>query len=446
MLSRRAQDQVPSTDSNVIWDVLQGQWHEQDNPHGYVNVGVAENRLMQAELENYLTKNIDLRGCVLTYEDGPVGSQRLRTALARFIDRRMRTHRSLDASQIIVTNGVSSGLEHMAWALADPGDSFLLGRPYYGEINLALRPHVRTWPVAFGQLDPLGLPAVACYERAILAAREQGTTIRGLLLCSPHNPLGRCYPREVIQALLSLCNKYQIHLISDEAYALSVWHGPPFTSVLSLDLSGIIDPSLVHVLWGISKDFGANGWRVGCIVSQSNQPLRAALGTVALYSYVSSITDRIVSQMLEDDSFTTSYLAKNLRRLSNAYTFATDFLRQHAIPFAGGTQAALFIWVDLGQAYRNRHPERAALRNTAKEVQQALWAQKVYLAWGGNFGSESPDMFRIVFAHPRSYMEEGLRRIARALESGAEGQSQRSKRPRLKEPNGAKDYWKEKVM
>ena len=58
---------------------------------------------------------------------------------------------------------------------------------------------------------------------------------------------------------MQMCQRHQIHLISDEIYALSVWTNPEhpdavgFTSVLSVPTEGIIDPSLVHVLWGMSK-------------------------------------------------------------------------------------------------------------------------------------------------------------------------------------------------
>lgn len=58
---------------------------------------------------------------------------------------------------------------------------------------------------------------------------------------------------------MKLCQRYQIHLISDEIYALSVWRNREhadavkFTSVLSIELTGVIDASLVHVLWGMSK-------------------------------------------------------------------------------------------------------------------------------------------------------------------------------------------------
>jgi aspartate/methionine/tyrosine aminotransferase len=97
-----------------------------------MDLGVAKNKLMQVELKHYLDNNVTLHGSVISYQDGPTGNQRLRQALARFLNRQLETHRPLEASHIIVTNGVSSALEHSAWDLADEGEAFLLGRPYHG--------------------------------------------------------------------------------------------------------------------------------------------------------------------------------------------------------------------------------------------------------------------------------------------------------------------------
>lgn len=71
--------------------------------------------------------------------------------------------------------------------------------------------------------------------------------------------LGRCYPPATLKALLHLCATKGIHLISDEIYALTTYtrdDDPPseeFTSIRALDYSQIIDPSQVHVLYGMSK-------------------------------------------------------------------------------------------------------------------------------------------------------------------------------------------------
>lgn len=130
--------------------------------------------------------------------------------------------------------------------------------------------------MAFGDVDPFGMDAVSKYEDALTQAKKDGVTTKALFLCSPHNPLGskdprhlyilffnkfqgRCYPRDVLIGLMKFCQRHKIHLISDEIYALSVWENPEasdavtFESVLSIDTTGIIDPGLVHVLWGMSK-------------------------------------------------------------------------------------------------------------------------------------------------------------------------------------------------
>jgi aspartate/methionine/tyrosine aminotransferase len=57
---------------------------------------------------------------------------------------------------------------------------------------------------------------------------------------------------------MRFCNKHQLHLISDEIYALCVFDSgypdaPTFTSVLSLATPDLIDVNLVHVLYGLSK-------------------------------------------------------------------------------------------------------------------------------------------------------------------------------------------------
>ena len=96
------------------------------------------------------------------------------------------------------------------------------------------------------------------YEDAILKAAKNGIKTRALLICNPHNPLGRCYPVEVLKEIMKLCQKYNLHLVSDEIYGLSVFEvdgsvRTPFTSVLSIDTAELIEEDRIHVLYGMSK-------------------------------------------------------------------------------------------------------------------------------------------------------------------------------------------------
>lgn len=105
------------------------------------------------------------------------------------------------------------------------------------------------------QFSPDSIPAIeAGYE----AAKVRGRKIKALIICNPHNPLGRCYPQETLVELLRFAASKDIHLISDEIYALSVYKrqdrpSENFTSIRSIDFTGLINPNQVHVLYGMSK-------------------------------------------------------------------------------------------------------------------------------------------------------------------------------------------------
>lgn len=91
-------------------------------------------------------------------------------------------------------------------------------------------------------------------------------------MCNPHNPLSRCYPKEVLLELMEFCQERGLHLILDEIYALMDLkvdlRAPKFVSALSLTEALVpsgaikIDPSRVHVVWSASKLFGMSGFRV----------------------------------------------------------------------------------------------------------------------------------------------------------------------------------------
>ncbi|PYH90496.1 PLP-dependent transferase [Aspergillus ellipticus CBS 707.79] len=426
ILSQRARD-VAASSNNLMWDIMKNPWCPTIQPKGYVNVGVAENALMHDYLLEYINTKLTLPAKYLTYNDGGIGSERLRRAVAGFLNKHLNPIQQLTGDDVVITNGVSSAIEHVSWAFTDPGEGILLGRPYYGTFipDMSLRPGAVVVPVEFGEYDPFSLEAVDRYEEALLSFQKKtDRKIRALMLCHPHNPLGRCYPRKTLIRLMQLCQKYQIHLISDEIYALSVWENTvdpqpfvPFESALSINTKRIIDPSLVHVLWGMSKDFGANGLRLGAIISQHNPSLHLALKGASLYSYPSSVSEHLASLVLEDPFFTKRYIQLNQQKLSESYAFAVQHLRSQGIEYAPGANAAFFLWVNLGKKYRKLHPQETAKMGDeiGEKVMQLLLRRKVFLASGSLFGSEHSGWFRIVFSHRREYLEEALWRIVLAL-------------------------------
>ncbi|KAF7714221.1 1-aminocyclopropane-1-carboxylate synthase-like protein [Penicillium ucsense] len=425
-ISKRAQHASDEMASRIQWEIMVDTYSA-TNPNGYLNVGVAENALMHPELQQYLNQKLDLPVEYLTYNDGGHGSTKLRRSIAHFLNRHLKPATPLDAEHMVVTNGCSSAIEHVSWLFTDPGEGILLGRPFYGTFipDMSSRPGAAVVTVEFDDVDPFSEEAVSNYEEALLAfQKSSGKPVRALMLCHPHNPLGRCYPRQVLIELMRLCQKYRIHLVSDEIYALSVFANTvdespapvDFESVLAIDRDGIIDPSLVHGLWGMSKDFGANGIRLGVIISQSNPEALGAIKATSLYSYASGITDHLVGNMLMDDAFTDEYVKENRKRLAESYAYAATFFKDNKIEYAPGVNAAFFLWVNLGRRYRELHADFSAEEVVNQKVMQNLLRERVFLSDGTLFGSEKDGWFRLVFTQPREYLDLALKKILKALE------------------------------
>ena len=449
MLSARGKLAINSP-TNPLWTILGDPYCSKTNAAGFINLGVAENNLMYDELVAHLKAHFDPPISAFAYGSSPGGSLRLRNALAAFFNQYFRPYRLVEAHHINVSNGVTASLERCAFELGDPGDIFLLGRPYYGSYpsDIGDRAGIKTLPVSFGEVDPTSIDAVRCYETTLLRAKDDplanGST-RAMILCSPHNPLGQCYPRQTLEAILKLCQKYRIHLICDEIYALSVFENPiaaqsdGFTSILSIDMAKFIDPALVHVLWGLSKDFGANGMRIGCVVSQENPELITALNTHGAYSYPSAMLEYMACCILEDRRFVDSYIASYRQKLRMNFLFVANFLGNHGIPFHAATNAGMFIWANFGKAWRSRMSKELIVADAAhcnndvvegwvemgsnghgscsidEMIRRRFAAYKLYLSPGNTFGSEREGWCRIVFSQDAKILNEGLLRMVSAL-------------------------------
>lgn len=130
----------------------------------------------------------------LTYGDGTTGSNRLKVAMARFLTKHLHAVTEIAATHVTVTNGCSSSIKHLSWAIANPGEGIRLGQPYCRGFvaSIDLRTSVNVLPVPFASTDPFGIDAVGRYEATLLQSQESGTPISALMLCNPHNPTGRC--------------------------------------------------------------------------------------------------------------------------------------------------------------------------------------------------------------------------------------------------------------
>lgn len=140
----------------------------------------------------------------------------------------------------------------------------MIAAPYWSGLDISISIHneARVLQVHVPLDEFFHLTCVDYYEEAL---KSTCGSVKAVLVCNPHNPLGQCYEKHVLQALFNFCGKHNLHFISDELYALSVHElkgnsdaRPEFCSALSLRGAS----NQVHVVYGLSKDFGCSGIRM----------------------------------------------------------------------------------------------------------------------------------------------------------------------------------------
>ncbi|TFY62804.1 hypothetical protein EVJ58_g3640 [Rhodofomes roseus] len=370
---------------------------------------------MQQELSEYLENAFSLTDTDLTYGDGLTGSARLSGALSTFLNAYFRPHRPVLSDHLFIGAGVMSLLDQVVSVLADPGDGVLISVPYYPGFDPCITLHNGVVPVgAQVPLDKmLTLGELDYLEDALRAATRRGVSVKAVLLCNPHNPLARCYPREVVEAYCQFCERHGLHLLADE----------PFYSVLALDADRLgVNPARLHVLYGMSKDFLANGLRAAVLVSQANPDVLQSLLPAAPFMVVASPTAVLWATLLEDKSFLTAFLAENSRRLFAAYERTAAWLAFHGIPHAPAS-AGHFLLADFRPVLVDVARYGAALTihagHTLEERERALathlLARGVAVMPGTACHLTEGGWFRLTFALREEQMRVAFRRIEDAL-------------------------------
>ncbi|KAF9361442.1 hypothetical protein BGX26_003186 [Mortierella sp. AD094] len=436
-LSLRAQDNLLG--SNVMMDGLikvnSNKFDAKSNPSGIINLGVAENQLMTKELAEIMSQVNTVDPKLFGYGESPSGSKILRKHFAdNIFNRYFEPHEPVHGEHIVIAAGCSAVVDNFTFSVCDPGDGILITTPFYGGFNTDIMAKSKCKVIAahLGEIPAFGVEQIEVMQQAVDKATQEGTRVRAFVVSNPHNPLGRCYPREVIIEFLKFASKNQLHILFDEIYALSMFDHAltgkakeeqpkhtPFISVLSLpNIEDYCEKELVHVAYGMSKDFCLNGFRCGCLVSPWNKDVINAMRSIAVFTWISSTTEAMIIKLLEDPETIDAFTKTNQARLAESYTLTVDTLRKLNIPFLPA-QGGHFLWVDLRQYI----PQSFAAAASAgeREIEYKLWHamldEGVYLNLGEAFSERKVGFYRLTFSVPPAMLREGLERMTRACQA-----------------------------
>lgn len=208
---------------------------------------------------------------------------------------------------------------------------------------------------------------------------------------------------------MKFCQKHQIHLISDEIFACSVFDSGepstvPFTSLLSIDTGGLIDPLLCHVIYAMSKDFGAAALRIGAVVTR-NPLLRKAFEVQAQFHEPAGPSLVLATAMLQDREWCRKFLEISHERLAAAFRHVTSGLKKLGVNYLPGSNAGFFLWVDFSPYL----PDGETQQEREFQLAQKLVNHNVYLHPGEEHSNDA-GWFRLVYTTRPEIINEGLQR------------------------------------
>jgi 1-aminocyclopropane-1-carboxylate synthase len=418
-LSSRAIIPLVRDDIHVFMDAKANEYHPITNPKGKLILLVAENRLLYPELSQQLhsvtiQNTSTIPEWVFDYDDFH-GHTTFRQALAHMMeDSWMKQGIPVRPDALVIGSGAGAILDVLSWTLAEANESVLVNGPMYaafpgdfgihGHLHMELIP---TFPSTNYE------PTRHDLEQAYHASQKKGHTPRILLICQPHNPTGAVYSQQSMQTMIDWALEHELHVVSDEIYGNSVFPGVHVTSAAEIMWQRNQDTNnathhnnndnyyylgdRVHIVAGLSKDWGASGLRVGTLLTH-NTALYDAMGMLSYYNGVSQLTQWAFTQLLNDREWRDWYLAENQKRLYEVFLATKQALALIDVSVYEGTQGTLFAWADFSAYLRPNQTERELWMELYHEA-------NVLLTLGESFHGEKPGMFRIVYTWPHGGVE-----------------------------------------
>lgn len=226
----------------------------------HLNIGQPDIETPQIMLD--AIRNIDFKIWAYTPSEGTLT---YREKLSEYYN---KLGYSINAQQILVTNGGSEAITIAMQACLNTGEEIIIPEPFYANYSgFAHSAGIGIKPILSHIDNGFALPDIAAFEAVITAKTK------AIAICNPNNPTGYLYSREEFEVLRDLCVKHDLFLLVDEAYREFCYGDRSFTSPLHLDG---FDQHVV-ILDTVSKRYSACGARLGCIITKNKSVWDTAL-------------------------------------------------------------------------------------------------------------------------------------------------------------------------
>ena len=159
---------------------------------------------------------------------------------------------AITADDVLITNGVSEGLDMVISSIVEEGDEVLLPGPYYPPYASYVRLHGGV-PVEFSVDLNNSTPDIDDIKSKITSKTV------AICLISPNNPTGVVFNENALKELVDIANEHNLYIICDEIYDQIIFDDK------FVGIGKVAGDSPVIILNGFSKVHLMSGWRIGYI-------------------------------------------------------------------------------------------------------------------------------------------------------------------------------------
>lgn len=318
---------------------------------------------------------------------------------------------SIDKEWIVFCPGVVPALSFIVQAFTEPGDKVAIQTPVYPPFYSVVTDHGR-------ELVQNPLKEQDGYYTMDLEALEQSLDdqVKLFILCSPHNPVGRVWRREELEAVAKLCMERGILMVSDEIHADLVYEEG--THIPFASLSEEIQENCI-ICTAPSKTFNIAGLNTSNIIIPNDSIRRRFKKTLELY-HVNSISTlgSAATQAAYNDG--KAWLDEALVYMKANMEYVSEYLGEHIPEIKTRVPEATYLmWLDF-----------RALQMSPDDLEQFLLNKaKLALNKGSAFGKEGEGFMRLNIACSRSLVEEAMNRLDQAVQEWRKEQHQQQQQP-----------------
>jgi len=305
---------------------------------------------------------------------------------------------SVDAEDVMVTNGVSEALDMIISSVVEDGDEVLLPGPYYPPYASYVRLRGGV-PVEFAMDMERSAPDIDDLVSKI--------TPRTVAICiiSPNNPSGVVFDKKSLADLVTIASERNLYLICDEIYD-GITFDDEFVGVGSVASS-----APVIVLNGFSKVHLMSGWRIGYIAFNGASPqlqnIRENLPKLARVRIATSLPMQYAA--LESLRGPQEYISEFVAKIRRRRDYVTARLNEIPGLSCAVPRGAFYAFPRIENCKRRFGGDR-------QFVMSLLESEGVLTVHGSGFGERyGSGHFRVVYLPDMSTLESAMSKIEKFL-------------------------------